>query len=882
MDTSMEDLFSDFDKSTVLVDPDDTDKRGLTVLTTETLGSETIKIEGLYQPATQSFDLTIELYRNSLSAGCVNLEIPYHHHHLTSNTGGSDLKISSIHICVLCDKSCYMNMLSYLQQHTSSVFADFSSLSISSSIFACSRRFLNILCDITEEDSELSPDLIRLCSLPNGMVYAIWYSPVTKQVHCSVAFLFSCFKLIVTWAFIRNPAITTMSHTSTNSFVNIPSLQTESNTVNDLLVGLSEDGEGVGVWFDSSQSGCEKKILNTVEFNLPKPPDRIVKCRAQGSWLHVTTQSGHLMSIHFSLQLRTSEDFDSVLLTKWNLVCQPANFPRLPVHLAPIDSVEQWIKSCPKWRNLKVYDFTRLADGHLGGIDSLGCKTRLIDLLTKAENLPEVGNVDSAETKEQELNQTFINLVKTEHQLKIYLACLYLMHHLTSGDPETCKASRSLLNCNVYLIRSTEFQSQNLSPLELVVDISAQDKITDNNVGDADNLFNADWNKCNRENLARIILFESSEGNQNRFISESLQRYLYAVVTVEIVKRDCELSASTSSSSNVLESTMGVDDDTFNHSLIYTHKEPWFSGSSNVDSSKIRRFNLPSDWLQIFCTFTSSSSIAKSFFAGDYSSVIQVNIQLEFQPPMLPYICFEQFNQKIFHSREQFDSSPILVTIGCRLFDWIHILCEMKTSSMLESSMEPMKTYPVMHFNTNDSVLKSILSDALKIPSSQNNQEDCLESIIKSRYCLFYNCLTKQSIRLQWSPYLDINNLGNNVEKKSSCHGNSTTWCCTISSNCSITLWSTFKAIELRQQIAQKNNLTETVKPSVEQLRLECCVLKKLLTSLHNLRLDTNNNNVQLDLSSEPNSVVNFLLDSFCIIRKTASSCLLNNNKVFS
>lgn len=103
------------------------------------------------------------------------------------------------------------------------------------------------------------------------------------------------------------------------------------------------------------------RVLNITEFSLPQSPDPITKCRAQGSWLHVITQSGHLTSVHFSLQLRQCNDNNNSESTKWNLLCQPTNFPRLPIHLSPVNNIEQWIKSCPRWRNLNVCDFTRLA-----------------------------------------------------------------------------------------------------------------------------------------------------------------------------------------------------------------------------------------------------------------------------------------------------------------------------------------------------------------------------------------------------------------------------------------------------------------------------------------------------------------------------------------
>ncbi|VDP62182.1 unnamed protein product [Schistosoma mattheei] len=335
MDTSMEDLFSDFDKSTVLVETDaiypfvyigttsgrdhsdgitsssqilakilvdmvakteppylmtsganpsrpvalprfrlatsiihsgylgmknNTEKHDLMVLATETIGNETIRIEGVHQASTQSLCLTIELHENSLLSSCINLEIPYQYP--SSSTNLSETKNIPVHICTLCDKNHFMNIITYPQHQTSTVFADLSfTSSSSSSIFTCSKRFINILCDIKNEDIRCDPHLVRLCSLPNGLVYAIWYTTMNKKLHCSVAFPLSCCKPIVTWAFIRNPAAnSTLSRIIDNTLADNRCTQIENNTVNDLLIGLTKDGEGVGVWFDSSDV-CNKKLV---------------------------------------------------------------------------------------------------------------------------------------------------------------------------------------------------------------------------------------------------------------------------------------------------------------------------------------------------------------------------------------------------------------------------------------------------------------------------------------------------------------------------------------------------------------------------------------------------------------------------------------------
>ncbi|VDQ07149.1 unnamed protein product, partial [Trichobilharzia regenti] len=226
--------------------------------------------------------------------------------------------------------------------------------------------------------------------------------------------------------------------------------------------------------------------LNITEFNLPKPPDPITKCRTQASWLHIITQSGHLISVHFSLQLPSTmtrtmpttvcDDFNNTSnskSTKWRLICQPTNFPRLPIHLAPVDSVDQWIKSCPRWRDLRICGFSRLPDGHLGCVNSNGYKTRLIDVVSKAENSFQIADIHNEESQ-----QLFASLVKTQHEMKIYIACLYLL--LNYMNNENCQApSTPLLDCNIYLTHmmtrghddDDEYQS-NPSSLDLIVDIS--------------------------------------------------------------------------------------------------------------------------------------------------------------------------------------------------------------------------------------------------------------------------------------------------------------------------------------------------------------------------------------------------------------------------
>ncbi|VDO91252.1 unnamed protein product [Schistosoma curassoni] len=196
---------------------------------------------------------TLELYPTNSGiytfiwlSSCINLEIPYQYP--SSSTNLSETKNIPVHICTLCDKNHFMNIITYPQHQTSTVFADLSfTSSSSSSIFTCSKRFINILCDIENEDIRCDPDLVRLCSLPNGLVYAIWYTTMNKKLHCSVAFPLSCCKPIVTWAFIRNPAAnSTLSRIIDNTLADNRCTQIENNTVNDLLIGLTKDGEGVG------------------------------------------------------------------------------------------------------------------------------------------------------------------------------------------------------------------------------------------------------------------------------------------------------------------------------------------------------------------------------------------------------------------------------------------------------------------------------------------------------------------------------------------------------------------------------------------------------------------------------------------------------------
>uniref|UniRef100_A0A094ZIQ5 Uncharacterized protein n=1 Tax=Schistosoma haematobium TaxID=6185 RepID=A0A094ZIQ5_SCHHA len=809
MDTSMEDLFSDFDKSTVLVETDtkknNTEKHDLMVLATETIGNETIRIEGVHQASTQSLCLTIELHENSLLSSCINLEIPYQYP--SSSTNLSETKNIPVHICTLCDKNHFMNIITYPQHQTSTVFADLSfTSSSSSSIFTCSKRFINILCDIKNEDIRCDPHLVRLCSLPNGLVYAIWYTTMNKKLHCSVAFPLSCCKPIVTWAFIRNPAAnSTLSRIIDNTLADNRCTQIENNTVNDLLIGLTKDGEGVGVWFDSSD----------------------------------------------------------------------------------------------------VY-------GHLGSVDSQGCKTRLVDLLSSKSEIDAPVNYT-----EQQLNQTFMKLIKTKYQVKSYLACLLLLNRLSNFKVNTDKNNWSQfpLDCKIYLTTCrADHESGNQSPLELIVDITVQNTKADDNLGENINelLFHSDLNKISLNNLAQIILFKSYMNNaKNYIISDYLEKYLYIVIKMEAVRTDCE---SSSSSSNMKDLITDTDKNVVNnhHSLVYTYRELWFSSPINInsDNSKLRRCIIPStNWSQIFhITELNNSSLfqhnllptttnTNRIFSID-GSTLQVNIQLEFQPPIIPQY-LDCFNQKSFETIKKCNHSPILVNIGHCCLDCIHFLYQIKMNSLLNNVVNdnPMKLIHTMHININDSVFQSIISDIFKnsISCSSNHHENFLKLMVKNNNSnngqLFYCCLTNQSVKCEWSLNLDpfnfkqenkkegeINNIENN-------NYSSNTWCFTISSVCLQTLWFMYRAIELRQKISlQKNNSIETSKrPTVEQLRLECSILKKLLTSLRDIRerignKDNNNindNYLTENLLSEPKCMLNFLLDSYCVIRKTAmSSCL--------
>ncbi|KAK4468437.1 hypothetical protein MN116_007533 [Schistosoma mekongi] len=785
MDTSMEDLFSDFDKSTLLIETDtkknNTEKRDLVVFTTETIGNEMIQIEGVYQASTQSLCLTINLHQNSLSIGSVNLEIPYHQYP-ASSTYVSDMKRNlPIQICTLCDKNYLVSITTCSQHNKSTVFADLSSTSpSSSSIFACSKQFISILCDNS------TPTLIRLCGFPNGIIYAIWFSTMTKQLHCSIVAPLSCCKPIVTWAFIRNPAPTTTSST-------VPS-------VNDLLIGLTKDGEGIGVWCDSLDE--------------------------------------------------------------------------------------------------EVY-------GHLGSVDSSGCKTRLVDLLSKSENLSEL----DVNYTEQQLNQTFMNLIKIKYQMKIYLACLLLLNRMSkSMKTDEIESSHFPLDCKVYLTHPTNYELENRLPLELIVDMTVSDTAT---IGDGyqengiDELLHSDLTKINLNYLTQIILFQSylNKTKQDCIISDYLKEYLYIVVTIEVInKSDCELlSTSKSSPSSNKEEFFCESDNRVvsNHSVVYTHKELWFDFSTNINNSKIRRCIIPSNWLHILdlSEVNHDTSTSQHLINNINLDGIQVHIELEFQPPILPYICFNQFSQQqqqAFLNVKNFNSSPISVTITHCSFDCIHLLYPMKSNNSTskniknENSMELMLyMIPTMHINISDSVFQSILSDIVKNTSScSKNHEDFLKFIINSHNGRqFYSCLTCQSVKFQWSVNLDIHQLAtnhNNEEiNKVTYNSNHKTWCFTISSICLKTVWFIYNAVVSRQKISQKTNPMESFKPpTVEELRLECSILKKLLASLHNIQSD--NNGCSNDkffaeklLLSEPKYMANYLLDSYCVIRKTMSSRLL-------
>lgn len=115
--------------------------------------------------------------------------------------------------------------------------------------------------------------------------------------------------------------------------------------------------------------------------------------------------------------------------------------------------------------------FSKL-DGHLGSVDSQGCKTRLVDLLSSKSEIDAPVNYT-----EQQLNQTFMKLIKTKYQMKSYLACLLLLNRLSNFKVNTDKNdwSQFPLDCKVYLTSCrADHESGNQSPLELIVDIAVQ------------------------------------------------------------------------------------------------------------------------------------------------------------------------------------------------------------------------------------------------------------------------------------------------------------------------------------------------------------------------------------------------------------------------
>ncbi|GAA49899.1 hypothetical protein CLF_103757 [Clonorchis sinensis] len=330
---------------------------------------------------------------------------------------------------------------------------------VSLPVFALSNRWQNFFKLHLQAGSDSIP-LVWLISFSNGAVY---YFVRDAEIRYALLFSLPCCEPISLWSVIESPIMTK------------PSSTLPSPVPNDLVVALSGSGSGAAIWLCSEDKRIKQvsSELRVNDFRTPVAPSPVCDIQTHGSWLHLVTTSGHVLSLHISYGRRGASQTGD----EWQLICQPGNFPRVPTHMIPAINATDQLQLVPKWRYFDLRGFVRMSDGHLGGKLSTGEKIRLVDLLCGYETVKPQGNECLGS-----LNSTVNTLINTHCRLRAYRALLQLLGFLdVDGSspklptgPETPLRRLVSVKMQTSLVTNDPVSSIEDSPFELSVIVSLE------------------------------------------------------------------------------------------------------------------------------------------------------------------------------------------------------------------------------------------------------------------------------------------------------------------------------------------------------------------------------------------------------------------------
>ncbi|KAG5447972.1 hypothetical protein CSKR_114350 [Clonorchis sinensis] len=672
---------------------------------------------------------------------------------------------------------------------------------VSLPVFALSNRWQNFFKLHLQAGSDSIP-LVWLISFSNGAVY---YFVRDAEIRYALLFSLPCCEPISLWSVIESPIMTK------------PSSTLPSPVPNDLVVALSGSGSGAAIWLCSEDKRIKQvsSELRVNDFRTPVAPSPVCDIQTHGSWLHLVTTSGHVLSLHISYGRRGASQTGD----EWQLICQPGNFPRVPTHMIPAINATDQLQLVPKWRYFDLRGFVRMSDGHLGGKLSTGEKIRLVDLLCGYETVKPQGNECLGS-----LNSTVNTLINTHWRLRAYRALLQLLGFLdVDGSspklptgPETPLRRLVSVKMQTSLVTNDPVSSIEDSPFELSVIVSLEappPAQMNNSLAPTTPL-----QSFSAEELTSLLLHPESR-------TSSFERELF------LVMRLTPLTFS-ATENHLKQDSTGLP--------IFTYSEPWFSSChqwTRVDNSNShvfrRRVILPSNWYACI----KSSKNPKVF------DVLRLDVSIELLPPSLPTSLFiadlyGQMKRPVENSCA-INAPPLRTSIGDFHLDrilWLYPLDQIPrvTQKLGQESEYPSPTSLTLAYSL-DSLhpLKSLFSDICKsslhaslVSLSKYDSNSLTDKEVESalqlnEQLISYFVPTGQYVVFSWK-YASSHQPDRPTELSIEL---------SVSAKCSNTLWLVHESLQRRLQLSVIK-VPEPPLPSVEVLRQEYSILKSMEDSL--------------------------------------------------
>ncbi|OON22217.1 hypothetical protein X801_01883, partial [Opisthorchis viverrini] len=787
MDTSMDDLFADMDRSNqAAVEMDHPVKEDTS--------------ENYFFRRFRAFDeeIKIKIWRHEDLSNALVYEISMNYHNATvgqplqfvspwcSLFSGSSAKLypswPPVQPCALVCKTNF-----HVDQNK-----------VSLPVFPLSSRWQNLFRLHLQAGSDSIP-VVWLISFSNGAVY---YFVRDAEIRYALLFSPPCCEPMSLWSVIESPIMTRTSST-------LP-----SPAPNDLVVALSGSGCGAAIWLCSEDKHTKQMSseLRVTDFRTPVAPSPVCDIQTHGSWLHLVTTSGHVLSLHISCcRGGASQTGD-----EWRLICQPGNFPRVPTHMIPAISATDQLQLVPKWRYFDLRGFVRMSDGHLGGRLSTGEKIRLVDLLCGNETAEPQGNGYLGS-----LNSTVNTLINVHCRLRAYRALLQLLGFLDVDDlspklstgPEAPLRRLVSVKMQTSLVTNAPVSSIEDSPFELsaIVSLEVPPAQMNNSLTPATPL-----QSLSAEELASLLLHPESR-------TSSFERELF------LVMRLTPLTFS-AMENHLKQDSTGLP--------IFTYSEPWFSSChqwTRVDTSKSHVFRrqmiLPSNWH----TCIKSSKSPKLFDA------LRLDVSLELLPPSLPTSLFTadlcgQMKRPVENSCV-INAPPLRTSIGDFHLDrilWLYPLDQIPRvrQKLGQESEYPSPSSLTLAYSV-DSLhpLKSLFSDICKscphaslvslskYDSNGLSDKEVESAIHLNEQLISYFVPTEQCVVFSWRY---VTSHGPERPTKLSIE-------LSVSAKCSYTLWLVHESLQRRLQ-PSVTKVRDPSLPSVEVLRQEYSVLKVFST----------------------------------------------------